>query len=91
MDTRKNTVFDLSDEQVETGVSHEGVMKAVRELLLAIGEDPTRQGLRETPERVARMYVELLDGYWMDPVALVNDAVFDETYDEMVIVRDIEF
>jgi GTP cyclohydrolase I len=66
-------------------------MRAVRQLLLAIGEDPTRQGLRETPDRVARMYTELLDGYWVDPVALVNDAVFEETYDEMVIVRDIEF
>ncbi len=91
MDSRKNMVYEVDDQQVESGISHEGVMRAVRQLLLAVGEDPTRQGLRETPERVARMYVELLDGYWVDPVALVNDAVFDETYDEMVIVRDIEF
>ena len=91
MESRKNAAFDAGDSQAEIGVSQEGVMRAVRQLLLAIGEDPTRQGLRETPDRVARMYTELLDGYWVDPVALVNDAVFEETYDEMVIVRDIEF
>jgi GTP cyclohydrolase I len=91
MDTRKNAAFETGDPQADIGISQEGVMRAVRQLLLAIGEDPTRQGLRETPDRVARMYTELLDGYWVDPVALVNDAVFEETYDEMVIVRDIEF
>ncbi len=91
MESRKNIAFDTGDPQAEIGISQEGVMRAVRQLLLAIGEDPTRQGLRETPDRVARMYTELLDGYWVDPVALVNDAVFEETYDEMVIVRDIEF
>ena len=91
MESRKNTAFETGDPLAENGISQEGVMRAVRQLLLAIGEDPTRQGLRETPDRVARMYTELLDGYWVDPVALVNDAVFEETYDEMVIVRDIEF
>jgi len=63
----------------------------VRQILLAIGEDPTRQGVRDTPERVAQAYGELLDGYRMDPIALVNGALFEEDYDEMVIVRDIEF
>ncbi len=91
MESRKNTTFETENPPAETGVSQEGVMRAVRQLLLAVGEDPTRQGLRETPDRVARMYTELLDGYWVDPVELVNDAVFEETYDEMVIVRDIEF
>jgi GTP cyclohydrolase I len=47
--------------------------------------------LHDTPERVARMFSELLQGYWIDPGALVNGALFDETYDEMVMVRDIEF
>jgi GTP cyclohydrolase I len=84
-------VFDTVDPQAENGVSQDGVIRAIRQLLVAVGEDPTRQGLRDTPDRVARMYAELLDGYWVDPVALVNDAVFEETYDEMVIVRDIEF
>ena len=91
MESSKNATFETENPPAETGVSQEGVMRAVRQLLLAVGEDPTRQGLRETPDRVARMYTELLDGYWVDPVALVNDAVFEETYDEMVIVRDIEF
>lgn len=91
MESRKNATFETENPPAETGVSQEGVMRAVRQLLLAVGEDPTRQGLRETPDRVARMYTELLDGYWVDPVELVNDAVFEETYDEMVIVRDIEF
>jgi GTP cyclohydrolase I len=91
MESRKNATFETESQPTETGVSQEGVMRAVRQLLLAVGEDPTRQGLRETPDRVARMYTELLDGYWVDPVALVNGAVFEETYDEMVIVRDIEF
>jgi GTP cyclohydrolase I len=91
MESKKNATFETENPPAETGVSQEGVMRAVRQLLLAVGEDPTRQGLRETPDRVARMYTELLDGYWVDPVALVNGAVFEETYDEMVIVRDIEF
>jgi len=91
MESRKSATFETENPPAETGVSQEGVIRAVRQLLLAVGEDPTRQGLRETPDRVARMYTELLDGYWVDPVALVNGAVFEETYDEMVIVRDIEF
>ncbi len=73
------------------GLDSQLAQQAVEQLLVAIGEDPHRQGLQNTPDRVARMYAELLDGYWVDPVALVNDAIFDETYDEMVIVRDIEF
>jgi GTP cyclohydrolase I len=91
MESRKKAANKVEEPQDENGTSHEAIMRAVRQLLLAVGEDPTRQGLRETPDRVARMYAELLDGYWVDPIALVNGAVFDETYDEMVIVRDIEF
>lgn len=64
---------------------------AVRDILAAIGEDPLREGLQKTPARVARMYTELLQGYATDPLALVNDAIFEVQYDEMVIVRDIEF
>jgi GTP cyclohydrolase IA len=67
------------------------VEQAVKQILSAIGEDPDREGLRRTPERVARMYTELLGGYRLDPAALVNEAIFEVTYDEMVIVRDIEF
>ena len=91
MESRKKAAQKVEEPQDENGISHEAIMRAVQQLLLAVGEDPTRQGLRETPDRVARMYAELLDGYRVDPIALVNGAVFDETYDEMVIVRDIEF
>lgn len=64
---------------------------AVAQMISAFGEDPNREGLDKTPERVARMYQELLSGYRIDPQEMVNDALFEITYDEMVIVRDIEF
>lgn len=67
------------------------VEKSVRSILEAVGEDPDREGLQRTPERIARMYSELLAGYRVDPIAMVNEALFDVVYDEMVIIRDIEF
>jgi GTP cyclohydrolase I len=73
------------------GVARPEVEQAVRILLEAFGEDVSRQGLDRTPERVARMYDELLAGYHVDPHAMINEAVYDVEYDEMVIVRDIEF
>lgn len=73
------------------GVARPEIETAVRQLLEAFGEDINREGLERTPERVARMYDELLAGYRVDPHAMINDALFDVTYDEMVIVRDIEF
>ncbi len=69
----------------------EKIEKSVRNILEAVGENPERQGLVKTPHRVAKSYHELLAGYRMDPKKLINDAVFDVAYDEMVIVRDIEF
>ena len=65
--------------------------EAVRTLLAEIGEDPAREGLARTPERVRRMYDELTAGYHVDPDALINGACFSVDYDEMVVVRDIEF
>jgi GTP cyclohydrolase I len=62
-----------------------------RDLLLEIGEDPSRAGLKRTPERVARMYEELLSGYQTGPVSLVNGAIFESDYHNMVVVRDIEY
>ncbi|MGQ9833355.1 MAG: GTP cyclohydrolase I FolE [Candidatus Villigracilaceae bacterium] len=67
------------------------IQEAVLNILQAVGEDPNRNGLKYTPQRVARMYAELLNGYRTDPVAMINGAIFDIQYDEMVIVRDIEF
>ena len=82
----------LSEEQVlECGIDGRAIEDAVESMVRAFGEDPDREGLRNTPKRVARMYAELLNGYHLDPNKLVNDALFDISYDEMVIVRDIEF
>jgi GTP cyclohydrolase I len=64
---------------------------AVRTLLEEIGEDADRDGLVGTPSRVRRMYAELTEGYRTDPDALINRACFEVDYDEMVVVRDIEF
>jgi GTP cyclohydrolase IA len=67
------------------------VEMAVASILYSIGEDPSREGLEKTPNRVARMYEEITAGYHTDPVKLVNGALFDVDYDEMVVVKDIEF
>ena len=67
------------------------VEEAVREILVEIGEDPDRQGLVGTPDRVHRMYAELTAGYHVDPDRLINGAVFDVDYSEMVVVKDIPF
>ena len=67
------------------------VEDAVREILAEIGEDPDRDGLQGTPERVHRMYTELTAGYHVDPDRLINGAVFDVRYSEMVVVKDIPF
>ena len=67
------------------------VEAAVRQILVEIGEDPDRQGLRGTPERVHRMYTELTAGYHVDPERLINGAIFDVAYSEMVVVKAIPF
>lgn len=64
---------------------------ATLQILNAVGEDPEREGLLRTPHRVAGAYQELLAGYRTDPLKLLNNAVFEEEYDSMVVVRDIEF
>jgi len=67
------------------------VEAAVREILREIGEDPDRQGLLGTPGRVHRMYAELTAGYHVDPGRLINGAIFDVPYSEMVVVKEIPF
>lgn len=79
-------LLDIEEQQCTSDIAC-----AVRAILVAIGEDPERQGLVRTPDRVARAYAELTAGYHVDPQRLINDAVFDVTYDEMVIVRDIDY
>src|SRR5260370_13556134 len=75
---------------VTASVDQERIRAAVREILLAVGEDPDREGLCETPERVARMYAELFAGVNKDPRELLQKS-FTQKYDEMVLVKDIGF
>ena len=70
---------------------NDDIEQSVRVILKNIGEDPGREGLLRTPSRVAKMYAELTAGYHIDPQALINDAVFSVDYDEMVMVKDIDF
>jgi GTP cyclohydrolase I len=71
--------------------SNPQIEAAVRELLIGIGEQPEREGLLKTPARVAKMYAELTAGYHVDPEALINDAIFRVSYDEMALVKNIDF
>ncbi|RPJ16138.1 MAG: GTP cyclohydrolase I FolE [Chloroflexi bacterium] len=82
--------FDVKELNA-VNIDFEAARKAVFQLIGAVGEDPEREGLRNTPDRVARMYAELLSGYGMDPEKIINGALFNINYDEMVLVRDIEF
>lgn len=83
---------DLSERELENSeIQSDKLEDAVSQLIEAVGENPSREGLKFTPKRVARMYSELLSGYHVDPVAMINGALFNITYDEMVLVRDIEF
>lgn len=75
----------------ETGFDLPSISKSVADILKAIGEDPEREGLIRTPDRVASSYEEILGGYKVDPVQLINGALFTVDYDEMVIVKDIEY
>jgi len=83
---------DMPEEgSVDSGVNIPAAEESILHLIDALGENPEREGLKNTPKRVARMYLELLSGYRADPQKVVNGALFNITYDEMVIVRDIEF
>ena len=72
------------------GVDLPRIERAVREILLAIGEDPQREGLLKTPSRVARSYRELMEGLRIEPRDFLK-TVFHEPYDEIVLLRDIDF
>lgn len=72
-------------------MTERAIESAVRDILGAIGEDPARAGLAGTPARVERMYTELTAGYALTPADVLNDAVFDVDYSEMVVVKEIPF
>ncbi len=76
-------------EKRKKKIDKEKIKKAVREILIAIGENPDREGLKETPERVANMYEEILGGYFQDVKEHIK--LFTASYDEMIIVKDIPF
>lgn len=80
-------MFELNLPAVDT----DRIAAATSEILEAVGEDPHREGLLQTPDRVARAYEELLSGYRTDPSKLINGAIFNVEYNDMIIVRDIEF
>jgi len=85
--------FDENDagRRSAANLDIEAAKKIIFDLLKAVGEDPDREGLKNTPDRVARMYAELLSGYGEEPARIINGALFHINYDEMVLVRDIEF
>jgi GTP cyclohydrolase IA len=93
---------EIGDEPADARAAIEGdslrghvgngrVEAAVREILEEVGEEPDREGLIGTPARVHRMYTELTAGYHVDPARLMNGAIFDVAYSEMVVVKDIPF
>ena len=79
---QRNDVY--SDDATETLAGH------VHDMLTTLGEDPEREGLVKTPERVAKAYQFLTHGYGMDPHAILRSALFEESYSEMVLVKDVE-
>jgi GTP cyclohydrolase I len=76
------------DPEITAKIQVEG---AVRQILEYVGENSEREGLLDTPDRVARMFYEVTEGYRVDPHSLINDALFTVDYDEMVLVKDIDF
>ncbi|MCC6299755.1 MAG: GTP cyclohydrolase I FolE [Anaerolineales bacterium] len=85
------TFDDELDDEPSGAIDLAATSRIVYELIKSVGEDPEREGLKNTPNRVARMYTELLSGYTLEPEKILNGALFNISYDEMVIVRDIEF
>jgi GTP cyclohydrolase IA len=80
----------VASNETKPPVDHQRIERAVREILAAVGEDPDREGLLETPARVARMYAEVFSGLRKDPRIHLK-RVFTESYDEIVLLKDIEF
>lgn len=84
----------MSSTKVKTDIfhyNHDLIEAQVKLLLEELGEDPTREGLLRTPQRVSKAYEFLTQGYHMDVSTILNGAVFEEKYDEMVVVKDVDF
>ena len=81
----------LQFDKKRVPMSTKKIEKAVKKILINIGEDPNREGLLKTPHRVAKSFEFLTKGYKQDPKEILNKALFTTTNDEMVLVRDIEF
>jgi len=88
---KKSLVLTSLDSPLSRENPQNGIEPLIHDLLLRVGEDPEREGLKRTPNRVARMYDELLQGYHVNLDELVNNAVFDTDYQEMVLVSNIRF
>ncbi len=80
----------MAKKIVKTGMAEERFPQLVKEMLEILGENPSREGLKRTPERVAKSFKYLTQGYQVDIKEVLNNAIFKEPYDEMVIVKDIE-
>lgn len=80
----------MTDKKIHENKQHE-IIEATKVLIKSIGEDLQREGLIRTPERVARASEEIFSGYTTDPDALINNALFNVDYDQMVVVKDINF
>ncbi len=81
---------DLLDQTLSEETPASGIEDHVREMLRLLGEDPSREGLLKTPKRVAKSYSFLTQGYRVDAKAILQSAIFEEQYDEMILVRDID-
>ncbi|HSH02507.1 MAG TPA: GTP cyclohydrolase I FolE [Anaerolineae bacterium] len=81
----------ISNKDFQVDEQKQAIIDAMRTVLTNIGEDPEREGLQNTPLRIAKMYDELMSGYHTDPYEILNDALFTVEYDEMIVVKDIEF
>lgn len=80
----------MPDDNLKTNIDQPRIERAVREILIAIGEDPDRDGLKQTPERVGRFYAEICSGLAEEPIEHLN-RTFDVDHDEVIVVRDIPF
>ena len=90
VECNESELFQFAELFCDSEMDLKKIESSVGNILEAIGEDKDREGLIKTPDRVARAYREMLDGYRTDPIKMVNKALFSVEYDDMVIVRDIE-